>query len=267
MSKVLYFDFENSFKSLGDEKTIAKKFGFPIMRSSGWEEARDVIASMMRYNSKLVEVPLFDDITAKVTQRVWEINPRLASEKDKSTFKEDTTLVFDTISELVKKYTRELSDGGKRKLGFGEWGEIKSGVDVFTEFLNGCPANVVVNSHAKTQKDDDLGMITFAPAIEGSSREDIAKWFDFVFYTIVRKDESGEYTYEWVTRRDDRYRHAKDRSTLLDPIIPQDYNIVREAAQKRGWSNFKVMIIGEPGTGKTLSLKTLVTNNKEEEKK
>lgn len=265
MSKVLYFDFENSFKSLGSEETIAERFGYPIMRSSSWEEAHGVISNIMRYEDKVVEVPLFGDIKATETRRVWSINPKLAN-KAGDNFKEDTTLVFDTLSELVKKYTRELSNGGKRKLGFAEWGEIKSGLDVFTEFLNGCPANIVVNAHAKAQKDEDLGIITLTPSIEGSSREDIAKWFDFVLYTTVRRDESGEYKYEWITKRDDRYRNAKDRSRLLDAIMPQDFNIIRDAAKERGWSNFKVMVIGEPGTGKTLSLKTLVTEPKEEEK-
>jgi Cdc6-like AAA superfamily ATPase len=41
-------------------------------------------------------------------------------------------------------------------------------------------------------------------------------------------------------------------------MIPQDYNLIREAAKERGWDNFKVMIIGDPGTGKTFSLKTLI---------
>lgn len=85
----------------------------------------------------------------------------------------------------------------------------------------------------------------------------MAKFFDFVLYTKVSKDENGNRQYLWVTARDDRYDHAKDRSQLLEPEIPQNYSLILDAAQKKGWSNIKVLVIGQPGRGKTLSLRTL----------
>jgi predicted NACHT family NTPase len=95
------------------------------------------------------------------------------------------------------------------------------------------------------------------PYIDGSTKEDISKWFDFVFYTKTRLKKSGEREYVWVTKRCEIYDHAKDRTNLLPAEIPQNYQLVLEAAKSKGFDGVKVLIIGAPGSGKTLSLKTL----------
>ena len=60
-----------------------------------------------------------------------------------------------------------------------------------------------------------------------------------------------------MTARDEHFCHAKDRTQLLDAEIEQDYSIVFDAVKKVGWDTAKVLVIGEPGSGKTLSLRTL----------
>ena len=96
------------------------------------------------------------------------------------------------------------------------------------------------------------------PYIDGSTKEDISKWFDFVFYTKNVKNGTGT-EYKWVTRRDEKYDHAKDRTNLLDDIIPQDFQLVMDAAKKKGFNGCKILIVGSPGSGKTWSLKTLTS--------
>ena len=44
---------------------------------------------------------------------------------------------------------------------------------------------------------------------------------------------------------------------MLDNEIPQDYQVVINAANKRGYDGAKILVIGSPGTGKTYSLRTL----------
>jgi len=95
------------------------------------------------------------------------------------------------------------------------------------------------------------------PYIDGSSKDDISKWFDFVFYTktIVSGDDRK---YLWITARSEKYDHAKDRTGLLDTEMEQDYAKVIAAAKEKGFDGAKILVIGSPGSGKTYSLQTLV---------
>ena len=98
------------------------------------------------------------------------------------------------------------------------------------------------------------------PYIDGSSKEDISKWFDFVFYTkTVISNDNREY--RWVTARSEKYDHAKDRTGLLPPEMSQDYRKVIAAAQEKGFEGAKILVIGSPGSGKTYSLQTLVNKD------
>jgi len=164
--------------------------------------------------------------------------------------------VLDTGTELVKKYQRELQ-GTKDKLTIQQWGQIKNQLDILMNVVNQLPCSIIVNTHVKPIKDDELGLQKMYPAIEGSTKEDIGKWFDFVLYTKVEKDKTGKRNYIWVTARDERYCHAKDRSQALQPEMLQDYSKVFGVVKEKGWGNAKVLCIGDPGSGKTLSLKTI----------
>jgi len=104
----------------------------------------------------------------------------------------------------------------------------------------------------------DTGENRLLPYIDGSTKEDISKWFDFVFYTRTIVDAEGKRRYVWVTSRTETYDHAKDRTQLLPAEMEQDFSIVFEAARKKGFDSSRILIIGSPGSGKTYSLKTLV---------
>ena len=108
----------------------------------------------------------------------------------------------------------------------------------------------------------DDGTTKFTPYIDGSTKEDISKWFDFVFYTKTTVDNTTrKRSYLWVTQRSEQYDHAKDRTGLLKEEIPQDYQLVIDAANKRGFDGVKILVIGSPGSGKTRSLLTLNKEN------
>ena len=79
-----------------------------------------------------------------------------------------------------------------------------------------------------------------------------------MFYTKTTVDPTTrKRDYLWVTSRSEQYDHAKDRTGLLDEEIPQDYQLVINAAVKKGFSGVKILVIGSPGSGKTRSLLTL----------
>ena len=241
---VLYLDLEHGSQTLGSEKAIEDMFSFPVLSPSTWKQFQSLIGQL--YTTK-------NTIKTKMVGTL-EIKEESSTVVPKNGTKIDA-FVVDTFSELSKKYVRELSgDDGKLKL--QGWGQLKNKLDGALEFISRIPGTVVLNCHAKVQTMDDGNKVI--PFIDGSTKEDISKWFDFVFYTKNVKNGAGT-EYKWVTRRDEKYDHAKDRTNLLDDIIPQDFQLVMNAAKERGFNGCKILIVGSPGSGKTWSLKTLTS--------
>ena len=246
--KTLYFDVEQGSQTLGSKKTIQKNFGLPMLTPSSWDEFQETIGKI--YKTEKVKEKIDMGSGLSIDQVTSKISPR-------GDFKADT-IVIDTFSELSKKFMRTLTDRtGKMKL--QEWGRLKNKLDTCLEFITRIPGNVICTCHSKTQT-MDTGENRLLPYIDGSTKEDISKWFDFVFYAKTTTDKKGGRKYLWVTSRTEMYDHAKDRTQLLPTEMEQDYSKVLEAATERGFDGSKILIIGSPGSGKTYSLKTLATN-------
>ena len=244
---ILYFDVEHGSQTLGSKETIQKNFNLPMLTPSSWDEFQATIGKIYKNEKVKEKVKLgegleIDQVTTKVTTRDGIIVD---------------ALVIDTFSELSKKFMRTLTDRtGKMKL--QEWGRLKNKLDTCLEFITRIPGNVICTCHSKTQT-MDTGENRLLPYIDGSTKEDISKWFDFVFYTKTITDKKGGRDYVWVTSRTETYDHAKDRTQLLPAEMEQDYSKVLEAAAERGFDGSKILIIGSPGSGKTYSLKTLAS--------
>lgn len=243
--KLIYFDFENGGKTIGSESELKELFGFPVIALDSYSGFQSVMGQIFK--------PVTSDRTIEIAPGVSVTLPKRTVVKRDNVDVE--AIALDTFTELVKKYQRELKGSGRMQL--NKWGELKDTVDSLLEYLNGFPINVILNVHTRQEKDEDSGIVEQIPNIEGSTRYDIAKWFDFVFYADTIRDDENKLSFVWHTKKDDRYSHAKDRTTKLPEIIPQDYSIVFEAAKKRGWDSIKVLVIGKPGSGKTYSLQTL----------
>ena len=134
---------------------------------------------------------------------------------------------------------------------------MKTRLVTVLSMINSIPTSVICNVHGKLKEDNELGVLKVMPNIEGSTKEDLGKWFDFVLYTQVNKDPKGNRVYQWVTARDEKYCHAKDRSQELPALMDQDYSIIFDVIKKKGWDSAKILVIGDPGSGKTMSLKTI----------
>ena len=243
--KTLLVDLENGYKSIGSKETIEQEFGLPLLNFNDFTSFRTFIGQL--WSRKKIEKSVKVG-TVSVKQASWEVTANEGVEVD--------CMVIDTASEMAKKFARELK-GKAEALQLKQWGKLKDTLDNFFSFTNAIPSNLIVNCHCKMQLDDENGVMRVMPYIEGSTKVDVGKWFDFVVYTKVRKSKDGSREYVWVTSRDEHYCHAKDRTQELPAEIPQDYSIIFDAVKKKGWDTAKVLVIGEPGSGKTLSLKTL----------
>lgn len=243
--KTLYVDLENGYKSLGSPEDIKKMFGYDMLSFESFTDFGSFVTKL--WERKQIEKTLNID-GIEVNQNSWQVVPRNGTSVG--------CIVIDTGSEMAKKYVRELK-GSNDTLKLQQWGILKNKLDNFFSYLNSIPASAIVNCHSKSEMDSENGVIRMLPYIEGSTKVDVAKWFDFVLYTKIVKKKGGGREYVWVTARDEHYCHAKDRSQLLNAQIPQDYQLLKDACKKKGWDSFKALIIGEPGSGKTMSLKTI----------
>ena len=247
--KLLYFDLEHGSKSLGSPKEIEKIFGYPMLESGSWKEFTSTIKQLYGPKRIVEEVKIGNTV---VKQEKTEVRPTNETEI--------SGIIVDTDSELSKKYMRTLTDkSGRMKL--QEWGRLKNKLDTCLEFITRLPGIVVCTCHSKTNTLDD-GTTKMIPYIDGSTKEDMSKWFDFVFYTKTTVDQSTlKRNYLWVTKRTEQYDHAKDRTDLLPEEMEQDFQLVINAAVKKNFNGVKVLIVGAPGSGKTRSLLTLNKEN------
>ena len=244
--KILYCDLEHGSQTLGSETSIAKKFGYSVLRPGSWDAFQQVIGQIYTKKNVIVEKKI-GDLVIKETQEsivLREGAPQIDA------------LIIDTFSELSKKYMRSLVKKDTGKLMLQDWGKLRNKLDTCLEFVTRIPGVVVCNVHAKLQTMDDGGN-KILPYIDGSTKEDIAKWFDFVFYTKTVSQLAGPSQYMWVTGRTEKYDHAKDRTGTLDNEIEQNYQIPINAANDLGFNGCKILVIGSPGSGKTYSLQTL----------
>ena len=242
--KTLYVDLENGYKTLGSRDKIKQMFGYQPLSFNDFSGFRQFIKQV--WSVQMVETTVDID-GVKIKQ-----NQRKVIAKDGTNVE---CLVIDTGSEMAKQYARELK-GPADALKLQQWGKLKNTLDNFFSFTNTIPASLIVNCHSKYEEDRENGVMRVMPYIEGSTKVDVGKWFDFVLYTKVNKKKDGR-EYVWVTGRDEHYCHAKDRSNMLDNEIPQNYSLVFKADKKCGWDSAKILVIGEPGSGKTMSLKTI----------
>ena len=249
MKRILLFDTEDGSKTLGGESNVQELFGCPPLKPDSWVAFRDTLASL--YVEKKVEVQ--KKITPELT--IKEIQTKTVLKNGAQM----DGIVIDTFSEISKKFQRSLT-GADDKTKLNQWGVLKSGLDKCLEFIMKIPGVIVATSHTKIQIMDD-GSSEEIPYIDGSTKDDIAKWFDFVLYTFTKKVK-GKEQYMWRTRHSSRYVNAKDRTNLLDDEIPQDFQLVLNAAREKGFDNCRILLLGKSGTGKTHSLSTLINKEK-----
>ena len=191
--KTLYFDLEHGSQTLGSEKTIQQMFGYSVLRPSTWDSFQHVIGQLYTKKKTVVEKHIG-------ALKIEEHQEGVLLRDNAPTV---DAVVVDTFSELSKKFMRSLVNKDTGKMMLQDWGKLKNKLDGCLEFVTRIPGIVICNCHSKIQTMDD-GQNKVLPYIDGSTKEDIAKWFDFVFYTKTNVDLKDNASYVWVTGRSEK---------------------------------------------------------------
>lgn len=145
---------------------------------------------------------------------------------------------FDEVQFLVERHIIEnRSEEAKAKRGptmtQDEWGIMRTMMKNLLADLRNLKLPVIVLMHEKTDKDEETGASEVGPAIQGSIKESIEGYFEFVLYAKAYKPKGKQVTeYSWLTKANQKY-HAKDRTNLLPEVIKQDFGLVWEAKIKQ----------------------------------
>ncbi|MDP4194833.1 MAG: AAA family ATPase [Bacteroidota bacterium] len=257
MRTTLIFDYDKSLAAIGDDKKLTELFGLPPVRiSNGLDETIDYIKKLVKKVKTKTTHPIFDNM---VETEAYELNPK-AKELNLN------TIIFDTISAMGLQERQVMKSKKKQDtLDLRGWGLYGDAVNSFIFKMCSMPYTIIMTSHIDHDKDGEGQMLDY-PALKGSAKNEIQKWFDVILYTRINKDKDKITTYLWQTKPDER-RLAKDRLGVLPEFMEQDFNLLLGKYAERGIHNPKILILGESGTGKTRSFETINkinTNGKKE---
>lgn len=245
MGKLIY-DFDRGTKSLATDERIEQAFGYKPRRFIKTNSAFDLFYKLHKKGVKKSTDELGD-----VEEEYWIAKPGIDFE------------ILDSITAFSALKKKEIK-GINVKLTLPQYGELGESVEDFIYLLTRTSNNVIVLGHTKSEKDDELGVIRYIPALTGRMANEAGRHFDVIAYTHVKTDgKTKTREYLWQILADDRYK-AKCR---IEPIsdyaaknggfMPQDFELLFKLANDAGYTDLKILILGDSGTGKTYSLRTL----------
>lgn len=251
----MIFDADRSLATLGSPRDIISLSGFPevpvslgltqIAANLGIDVGQGVKPPTL-FQKEIVKTkhPLFPNTEVPSIN----YNPSDLAKKEGI-----TGVIIDTISHVFGQDMRILEAArNSKQLEMQDWGKLERMYLSFLEGIKHMPCWVIVNCHANYDKDQSTGSFYYAPMLKGVSRDRIREFFDVVVYT---KTSSDKKSYSWQTFADTS-RMAKDRISVLEPAMQQDFKTIIERYRAKGYQP-KILVIGESGTGKTKALATL----------
>lgn len=140
------------------------------------------------------------------------------------------------------------------------WGKYAIRLSKLTAMIRDLPINVVVTCHID-YGEDELGTSIHFPAVKGSQKTDMLRWFDVIVYTHV--DDEG--TISWQVKSSESRPFIRSRKPIPEwekhEFVEPDFGPIYKA-----YDNAKILVIGDSGTGKTTSLLTIPGATKDVEK-
>jgi hypothetical protein len=243
--KIIVYDFDRGLKSIGSDEQIEQHFGYKPRRFIKTKSAFEFFASIHKPG-----VIKTTDALGDVEEEYWRTKPGIDIE------------VLDSITAFSANKKKELK-GTSSKVTLPQYGELGEAVEDLVLLLTRTDKHAIIISHVAPEKDDDLGIIRYVPGLTGKMKEQVGRYFDIIAYTHVKSDPKnpGKKEYLWQVLADER-RDAKSRIDKISEYaaqnngcIPQDFELLFNLAE--GYPALKILILGNSGTGKTYSLKSL----------
>jgi hypothetical protein len=244
--KVLIYDQDRGLKSLATDERIKETFGYAPRRFIRTSSFIELFKKLHTATENKTE-----DILGEIIVEEFSINGDIQIE------------VLDSITAWASQKKKEAK-GSADRISLPMWGEIGESLEDLVVNLARTDTHVIILGHVKTEKDDDLGTLRYIPALSGRMQHEIGRHFDMVLYTIVEKDpRTNARRYMWQVLADER-RNAKCRVEEVSKFsaedkrggkIPQDFALLFNLCKEH--KALKILILGETGTGKTYSLRTL----------
>lgn len=246
MKKVLFYDFDRGLTSLGSPESIEKEYGYLPRTFIKCARAMELFKKTHKLKTDTIK-----DELGEIEVEYYDTHPSIGFE------------VLDSISAYSTMKKKEVR-GDAKKVTLPQYGEIKEDMEDLILAMTRTNTNSILIGHTKTEKDDELGYLRYIPSVTGSLANEMGRLFDLVLYTYVDVDgKTKERQYLWQVQADER-RSAKCRVKGINELaeknqgyIPQDYETIFKLAEKEGIKSLKILVLGESGTGKTYSLRTL----------
>lgn len=254
MPKVLIYDTDRGLASVGSDERIEQVFGYRPRRFIRTQSVFDLFDKL--HKPKIIKT---EDPLGVVEEEYYSVRDEFDIDLE----------VLDSLSAFQTQKKREIQDG--KKMTLPNWAELGDAIEELAFKLTRVDRPVIIVGHVKETKDDDLGIIRYVPALSGRMQVELSRVFDLVLYTIVTKDDkNGERQFLWQVLPDER-RDAKSRYEEVSKFaekhggyMPQDFHLLFNLIKDGGHKNPKILIIGNSGSGKTYSLRTLKNVNLKE---
>jgi len=251
-NKVLIFDTDKGLSCLGTDNRIEEVFGYKPRRFIKPE-------SMSKTFDKL-----FDLYIIEKEDSLGTIEEEVRRLKDKHELDVWILDSFSAYSSMIKHHIR-LEEGRNDKMNMDKWSGLGDNTEESLLKLMTTDTFGIVTCHIKPVEDKETGVIRYSAGIQGRMKDEIMRHFDIVAYTYVEPDpETGVRSYKWVMEANHRFYSAKCRIPTVSAylkknngMMDQDFDKLLSLIQDAGYHNTKILILGDPGTGKTFALRTL----------
>jgi len=163
------------------------------------------------------------------------------------------TMVLDSISGMGESLRLTMIEESRfNNMSKDLWGKYAVKVGKLVNTIRDLPINFIVTCHID-YKEDNVGVDQHFAAIKGGQKTDMLRWFDIIVYTYV--DDQGDLW--WQVQRDENRPSIRSRVPIKawegQKYVSQNFGPI----YKTYTTPFKMLLIGDSGTGKTSSLVTI----------